>query len=337
MTGYIISAMTSSLLSSLMRLAPMLLLASISLTSALVIYATTGYWFVMVICGALLGFGIGLIDAGVNTFIADNQKNANLMGVLHAFYGIGALSGPTLATTLLAFGMNWRQVYFVVAGVVGVMIVGMLWAVLQRYKPMMAKSIVNTNPSTNLKTALKTPIVLAASLLLLIYVGVEVSIGNWAYTVQSIGRGIPSWVAGYSVSSYWFGLTLGRLGTGQTVKVLGTTRTIDFSLFLLLLGLLTWWLLPHQWLSLPLMGFSLAAIFPTMIWSMPQRVSAAIVPAAIGFLASVGSLGAASIPSLVGWIADCAGLEIIPVLLIPLALCMMFLHRWIVCHTPQSP
>jgi len=37
-------------------------------------------------------------------------------------------------------------------------------------------------------------------------------------------------------------------------------------------------------LSLPLIGFALAAIFPATIWLMPQRVPATVVPAAVGFM-----------------------------------------------------
>lgn len=58
----------------------------------------------MVASGLLLGLGAGLIDTGINTFIASDQKNANLMGMLHAFYRIGALLGSILATTLLTLG-----------------------------------------------------------------------------------------------------------------------------------------------------------------------------------------------------------------------------------------
>ncbi len=331
-TGYTIAAATSSLLSSSLGLARSLLVASISLTSALSIYAFTTHWWVMVAAGLLLGLGAGLIDAGINTFIASDQKNASLMGMLHAFYGVGALLGPILATTLLAFDFYWRHIYFVVAGVVSLTIVGMLWAVLHRYPPMMFKPAIHTNPKANLRQALKTPIVLVSSLLLLIYVGTEVSIGNWAYTVQHVSRGIPAWIAGYSIAGYWLGLTLGRLAMGQLIKYLGAIRTIDVSLALLLIGLLTWWKLPNQWLSLPLMGLGLAAIFPAMIWLTPQRVAAPIVPAAIGFLASVGSLGSASIPTIVGGVADRAGLEVIPALLVPLAIVMVALHRWLVRH-----
>ena len=215
-------------------------------------------------------------------------------------------------------------------------IIGMLWAVLHRYPPMMLKLATNINPKANLRRALKTPIVLVSSLLLLIYVGTEVSIGNWAYTVQHVSRGIPAWIAGYSIAGYWLGLTLGRLAMGQLVKHLGATRTIDVSLALLLIGLLMWGWLPNQWLSLPVMGLGLAAIFPAMIWLTPQRVAAPILLAAIGFLASVGSLGSASIPTIVGWVADRAGLEIIPAFLVPLAIVMIGLHRWLVSRSPSE-
>jgi fucose permease len=171
---------------------------------------------------------------------------------------------------------------------------------------------------------------------LLVYVGTEVAIGNWAYSVQTISRKTPEMVAGYSISAYWMGLTIGRMGMGYVIKRLGTVRMIDFSLTLLTVGLLSWWLLPNQVLSLPVLGFALATIFPTTMLLVPQRVSAPLVPAAIGFLTSVASLGAASIPTGVGFLANWAGLEIIPILMLPLALLMMLLHRWLVWHSSLS-
>ena len=334
MSGYIVAALTSSLISSRIGLARMLLLAAIALTSALIIYAFTAQWLVMVASGTLLGLGIGLIDAGINTYIANEQRNANLMGILHAFYGIGALLGPAVATTLLALGLGWRQIYLVFAGVVGLTVAGMLWAVAYKYKPMTVRvTAPGTDAGTNLRLALRTPTVLVAGLLLMVYVGAEASLGNWAYTVQTVSRGTPELVAGYSVSAYWLGLTIGRLSMGRLVEWLGAIRTIDFSLALLMIGLMIWWLLPSQLLSLPLIGFALAAIFPATIWLMPQRVPATMVPAAIGFVTSVASLGAATITTMVGWIAARAGLESIPALMVPLAALMIVLHRWLVRHT----
>jgi fucose permease len=123
---------------------------------------------------------------------------------------------------------------------------------------------------------------------------------------------------------------------GQLIRHIGAIRLIDASLALLTVGLLMWWLLPGQLWSLPLIGFALAAIFPATIWLMPRRVPSALVPAAIGFLTSVGSVGAVSIPTVVGWLADKINLEIIPMLMVPLAIVMMILHRWLANHTARQ-
>jgi fucose permease len=334
-SGYVVAALTSSLLSHRIGLARMILLAAGSVTSALCIYATTPYWVVMVIMGTLLGLGIGLIDAGINTFIAHKQDNPNLMGLLHAFYGIGALSGPAIATTLLTMGVSWRSAYWVFAAIVGLLVIGMIWGVCQRYPLMNGHTFVShQSAGANLRLALKTPTVLVAGLFLLIYVGTEAAIGIWAYAVQTMSRNTPVAVAGYSITAYWFGLTLGRLLLGHLTKRLGAVRMIDGALTLLAVGLLIWWLFPHQLWSLPLIGFVLAPIFPTTIWLMPRRIPIEIVPAAIGFLTSVGSVGAVSIPTIVGWLADKIDLAIIPMLMVPLAVVMMMLHRWLVKYAP---
>ncbi|OKH28078.1 MFS transporter [Chroogloeocystis siderophila] len=333
-SGYMVAAFSSSLLASRIGLARMLLMASVTLTSALVIYAIAPRWHIMVAAGTFLGLGIGFIDAGLNTYIA-NQRNANIMGLLHAFYGVGALLGPALATTLLAFGMNWRRIYLHITAIVGVTVIGMLWAVVSNYQPMAKRVIAqDTDARASLKLALRTPAVLVAGILLLVYVGTEASLGNWAYSVQSLSRGTPEVVAGYSVTAYWLGLTIGRLIMGRFVARWGAIRTMDLAIALLTIGLIAWWLLPNQLFSLPVIGFALAPIFPATIWLMPQRVSSSMVPAAIGFITSVASLGAATIPTLIGWIADWAGLEIIPVLMVPLAVVVLGLHRWLVRYTP---
>lgn len=333
-TGYVIAAFSSSLISSRIGLAPMLFGAAIALTTALVSYGSVPVWGMMVAVGTLLGLGIGLIDAGINTYMVSDQQDARWMGLLHAFYGIGALLGPTIATTLLLLGLTWRQVYFVIATFVLVLIVAVGWIIVTRYSPMMRRSTPSDSPATaNLQLALKTPIVLVSALFLLVAVGTEASLGNWTYTVQHVSRGIPASTAGYSISAMWLGFTIGRVGLGTLVNRLGAMRLINVSLTALAVGLLTWWLLPQQWVSLPLIGFAVAAIFPITIWLMPQRVPTALVPAAIGFVTSVASLGSAIIPTTIGWIANRMGLEIIPALILILAIVLALLHRWLTNHT----
>lgn len=335
-SGYIVAAFSSSLVSSRLGLARMLLIAASALTTALLIYAFSPYWFIMVAAGTLLGLGIGLIDAGINTYIVQDERSANLIGSLHAFYGIGALLGPAIATTLLVIGVDWRQVYLVLASVVSVLVIGLLGIMFYRYQPMMARvTTSDTSAIGNLRRSLHHPAVLLTGLLLLIYVGTEASVGNWAYTVQSVARQTPQLIAGYSISAYWMGLTIGRFSLSYYLNRLGAVRTISLSLSLLMISLLAWWLLPGQLISLPLIGFALAAIFPATIWLIPQRVPESLVPAAVGFATSTASFGAAIVPTGVGWLANWAGLEIIPMLMLPSAIVMIGVHCWLVQH-PQS-
>lgn len=332
-TGYVLAAISSSLISSRLGLAPMLLIAALALTTALATYSLASAWFVMVAVGTLLGLGIGLIDAGINTYMVSDQREAKWIGLLHAFYGIGAFLGPTIATTMLMLGLNWRQVYCVIASIVALLIVGVGWMIITRYQPMMVRTAAsNTHAFANLQFALKTPIVLVSGLFLLVSVGTEASLGNWAYTVQQVSRGIPASTAGYSISAMWLGFTIGRVMLGVLVNRLGAVRLVNASLTVLAVGLVAWWLLPGQWASLALIGFAIAAIFPTTIWLMPQRVPATVVPAAIGFVTSVASLGAAIIPTTIGWVASRVGLESIPILILLLAIAMAILHRWLTKH-----
>jgi fucose permease len=329
--GYVVAALNSNSLSNRIGLARMLLLASITLAGALSIYAIATQWFLMIVAGVFFGWGIGLIDAGINTFVITNHhRNANLMGFLHAFCGIGALLGPSVASLLLALGIGWRLVYLVFTGTVILMIAGMFWVIWSDYKPMnVPVKASNANVKTDFRIPLSNPTVLVTSLFLLIYVGTEASLGNWVYTLQTVTQKMSPTIAGYSISGYWLGLSLGRLGMGPIVRRLGATRTIDYSLGLLFIGLAIWWLLPSQIWTLALIGFALAAIFPTTIWTIPQRIPSGMIAGVVGFLTSVGNLGAALIPTLIGWIADKAGLNVIPTLMLVLVTLMIVLQFWL--------
>lgn len=181
-----------------------------------------------------------------------------------------------------------------------------------------------------------SPTVLVTSLLLLIYVGTEASLANWAYTLETVTGEMSAALAGYSISGYWLGLTLGRLGMGQMVKYLGAVRNVDCSLMLLFAGLMIWWLLPERIWSLALIGFALAPIFPTTIWLVPQRLPRTTVPVIMGFLTSFGSLGGATLPSFAGWMSQQIGWSIFPALMLFLVVLMVILHRWLVRHAPAA-
>jgi fucose permease len=169
-----------------------------------------------------------------------------------------------------------------------------------------------TRPKNNvLMATLKVPVVWIASLFMLIYVGAEVSIGSWSYSFLTEERHAPILLAGWIVTGYWIGLTLGRLTLARVTLRIGSERLIQGCLVGVVIGALLVWLLPMyaaSALGLVLIGFSFGPIYPTTIAFISNRVSNRILPSAIGFLASLGSVGAAVLPWFVGILAEHVGL-----------------------------
>ena len=70
-------------------------------------------------------------------------------------------------------------------------------------------------------------------------------------------------------------------------------------------------LLPVAALALFITGFSLGPIFPTTIALMSDTLPSRIVPSAIGFIASFGSMGAALLPWIAGNLAQHYGMWVL--------------------------
>jgi fucose permease len=167
-------------------------------------------------------------------------------------------------------------------------------------------------------------------------VGIEASIGTWGFSVQHLGRSQPAIAAGVGVSLYWLGLTAGRFCFGGLLARLGVIRLLACSLALLLAALIGWTHGAEPLVALPLMGAGLAAVFPATILLIPRRLPGHLVPGAIGFATSAGSVGAVVLPSSLGWIAAAIGLAALPALLLPLALGLAGLCG-LVLKAPGSP
>jgi len=89
--------------------------------------------------------------------------------------------GPAIATTLLALRLDWRLIYLVFAGVVGLTVAGTLWLCTQTDDCAVAA------PGTDARENLRLADTYGAGgkSLLLVYVGTEASVGNWAQVSTS--------------------------------------------------------------------------------------------------------------------------------------------------------
>jgi fucose permease len=254
--------------------------------------------------GTIVGFGVGMIDAGLNAYIASLPNNGKLLNYLHAFYGVGALLGPLVASALLAQNLGWNATYLAWLALALLILLG-LWLAFKRGEQSTRQTQQEKEYQGNnlLLTTMRLRGVWLAALFLLFYVGTEVGLGNWGYSFLTQARSGPPIFSAWVISGYWTGLTLGRLTLANLIPRLGMRRLITICLNGVALGIALAWVLPGVWgaaCGFCLVGFCLGPLFPTAIALMPQLVSARLLPTSIGFLACLGSGGAALFPWLAG-------------------------------------
>jgi fucose permease len=260
----------------------------------------------------LLGMGIAMLDAGLNSYIASLPHNTRLLNYLHAFYGAGAWLGPVAASSILALQWGWNHVYWLWGGMSIFLLIGIVTLFQKQNISPEEASVENiSQPKNNIfVTTLKLRIVWLAAIFLLFYVGTEVSLGSWSYSFLTVSRHGPPLFSGWIVSGYWLGLTLGRLAMGRLSQWMSDKRLIQVCLLGVIVGILLIWIAPSPIVSaigIWIAGFSLGPIFPTTIALTSTLVSSRVLPGAVGFMASLGSMGGALFPWIAGTLAQHLG------------------------------
>ena len=322
-TGYMTSSFLSGTLISRMGVGSLLTVSCLLTGSALVGYTLVPTWWMMVLLGVTAGLGAGAIDAGLNTYVA-THFGEGLMQWLHASYGIGVTIGPVIMTTALTVFHSWRMGYRVVGGFQFFMALAFvftlaLWNAHENAPTEGKREKRLTEYKTPMALTMRQPRVWLSVLLFFLYVGGEVSLGTWVFSLLTESRGISTQAAGLWAGSFWGTFTIGRILAGLYAQRLGIHALVHGGLTLALLGALLLWWHPFELanlLAVGLIGVAIAPIFPAMMSGTSQRVGAHFAANTIGMQMAATGLGAATIPSLIGVLARQFSLEVIPVCLV---------------------
>ena len=324
MAGYLTSSFLSGRLIALLGVGRVLAVSCALTGVALLGYTLVPSWWMMASLGVLAGLGAGAIDAGLNTYVAAHFGEG-LMQWLHASYGIGITSGPLIMIAGLRTFQSWRPGYLTVSSVqlllaACFMLTLPMW--MQDDRPSQAEKPKRlTDYRTPLGETLRQPRVWLSLLLFFLYTGSEVALGTWAYTLLTESRGVQPEAAGLLAGSYWAMFTAGRVIAGLYAKRLGVKVLVLGSLAAALLGaLLLWWnpVPASNLAAVGVIGFAIAPIFPGLVSGTSRRVSPRFAANTIGMQIAAAGLGGASVPSLLGVLAQHISLEVIPICLVAL-------------------
>jgi fucose permease len=288
--------------------------------------ATRPPFAVFVVVQLVTGYGTGVFESVLNTYLAALPGATTLLNRLHAFFGVGALLGPVLAAWIVGFA-SWTVVWLVLAVACIPLVFGFRMA-YPAPAPAQAEAEPGSQapePGTNvaeasgssagrlLVAALRDRGILCGTAMLAVYVGLEIGVGNWSFSYLVQARGLTGTLAGYSVSGYWLGLTVGRFLISPVAARTGVT-TVGM-MYACLAGITAAatlaWLSPTAATAsaaLVLLGFFLGPVFPTMMAIAPLLTTPRLAPTAIGVMNAGAIIGGAGLPWLAGVIAQGTGI-----------------------------
>jgi fucose permease len=304
--GFIVAGGTAGMLIHRFGIRIALVLGGGALVLVGLYTATHPSFVVFVALQVVTGYATGVLESVLNVYLTTLPNPTTLLNRLHAFFGVGALLGPVLATWIVGFA-SWPVVWLVL----GLACVPLTAGFVAFYPP---SAVEPSAPAAGglLSGALRQRAVLLGAVLLTVYVGLEVSLGNWGYSYLVQARGQSELLAGYTVSGYWLGLTLGRFLLSPIVTKMGATAV---GLMVICLAGVTaaaglTWLVPLDAATgagLVVLGFFLGPIFPTAMAVAPRLTTARLVPTAIGVMNAGSVVGGAALPWLAGVIIQGAG------------------------------
>jgi fucose permease len=330
--GYLLAGAVSGWLMRRLGLRGELMLGAGAFTALQFVAGTRPPYPVLVGLTVILGFGGGVMEAALNAYLAALPRHVVLLNFLHACYGAGALIGPVLASTMFANGLSWGARYLVF-GAAGV---PLLVGFALRYPAELPGIDGAAGPSPVFGATVRHPAVRLSGLFLAVYVGVEISIGNWMYSLLIEERGQGALLAGWVVSAYWVGFTVGRFVLSVLAERfgIGPVELAWGCLGVMMAAGMVVWLVPGvaaASVGLVLLGFALGPIYPLTVAVVPRLTPSRLVPTAIGILIGVSVLGGAFFPWVAGALADTVGLgSLLPFVLL-LGSCLL-VNWWLLAR-----
>ncbi|QGG79894.1 MFS transporter [Litorivicinus lipolyticus] len=300
--AYILSSLCAGRLMRIMRLG-LLLGLSVGLTAlGLWVYLWLDQFVWLVLAVFVCGLGGGAVDVALQQYVIE-RHGPGLMQWLHASFGVGVTLGPALMAVALTSDNGWRWGYAAVgAGLMGLALVFILSV---RLWP----SVVPPDqPRVAYREALSHAPVRRAGLMYAVYGGCELSIGLWAFSYLTVGRGYDGALAALWVSGFWAAFTGGRLLAGPVSRYWDHWRMVAVSLSVVVVGLGVLAVVGFEGWGLALMGLGFGPIYPALMSATPLRVGQRLTEPAVALQITLSAVGAGAITAVVGvWVERVPG------------------------------
>ena len=282
------------------------------------IYGLKSPYPCLIAASLINGFGSGLADCCANIFVGNLKHSNQLLGVMHACYGLGCLTSPISVIYLIGKGFPWAHFYFIIdtVGLINIVIVASTFRNETCWKfryvsNLERKATGDDKAETTTWETFHNKYVLFYSLALFVYIGSELSVDIWLFNYVFNIKHMSEKYSSYITSGYWSFMTMGRFVLGfVTGKFFEGKEMHAIVLYCgLVAGFCTgFWALQSkvviQTVCIFCMGFFVGPLFSTTIVIALTTLPMRYTTSGVSLIAGLGGSGAAVIPPIMGFIAE---------------------------------
>lgn len=309
MVGFFAAVLVGGHYSDKIGKLPLLLVGCTSMAVGAVIFGSASTFAVAAGAILIMGIGGGFSEGTASALITDlysGPRRASMMNLAQAAFGAGAVIVPIATGSMIRMGIDWRLAYLATAAICTLAGLATLGAVITRVeKP------VGTNEPGGWRGIMTDPVIIMLSIGIFLYVGAELGQSNWMSVYFRHALGASPSVAAMSVSPLWLGIMVGRLGAAAALRNVSESALLCWVVGLGLIAESAL-LLVRTPASGLLAAFALGVFFGPVWPTIVSRAGAAYptrTGLVTGIVVSVGSLGAAIVPAVIGGAADAVGIR----------------------------
>ncbi|CAL9728032.1 bypass of stop codon protein 6 [Monosporozyma unispora] len=315
----------------------MLVASTLCLVFFTILASKPSSFFLCALCIFPLGLAIGILDASGNVFIGNLLVHKNeIMGIMHAIYGAAAMLTPPLVTHFEKWGhWSWFFLIPLVLSLIGTIIIipSFKYETDLKYDYTCNKDNVNDDENTDPNTKesffqlFQNPAILLHALFLFTYLGAEITTGAWFFSYLLKTKLADKIKMSYIASSYWIGLTVGRLVLGFVTKraFVNEYRAARTYCFLTVISYVLFTIIgtfnSHSTFYFVLLffvvfscGFFIGPLFPSASIVALQVLPARLHVSGIGIAVALGGCGGAALPYLSGVLIHLIGMNYFPLI-----------------------
>ncbi|CCF37872.1 MFS transporter [Colletotrichum higginsianum] len=293
------------------------------------LYAVTGALHppfpVFLLATGVGSLGVGLLDGSWCAWVAGLESANTLSGILHGSFSVGAAICPYLAGIMLSANDGlWYQWFYVlsIASALELLILCLAFRHedSKRYHSSRGYSALETsNDKVNQREVLKYSATWVYAAYLLADVGTESTVSGWVVAFMLRVRNSSTYASSICSSGFWAGMAVGRVALGVVTDKLGARRAVVLYLALAPVFVILFMFVRVLWvsvLSMSLIGFLMGPLFPSCIVQLVHFLPKELHVSAVSFVASIGQIGGAILPYLLGAITQVMGLWVFPYMLL---------------------